>query len=514
MIYLSRHFSSIILFIGSVLTLQAVGQNATIRCLDDALAIDRYLIKGIRTSRVCEDTSKLAYQKAIQLAAVANEVEKEAVGHFHLAELFHRDISNLDKALFHVKKAIQLTDDHSCGYIKSRAYLTLGRIYSLMPNKMDSVIVVLNRAEEVTISHDGGDYFLWWIVMSKFNYYQRIGSATEADSCLSIVLDLTRTRNKKDDHGYVLIRALEFYKNQENKNRHDEIYREFMRRFGSKKGKTNFEKLNQRDYVMLMANKLKLAELNMAKRKNMIAVLIGLLFALLALLGYYGWYRNQRLSQKLKAKNMIIGQSLDEKSMLLKEIHHRVKNNLQIISSLLYLQADYVDDHTANKVLQEGQNRIKSMALIHKNLYQEDNLKGIDMKVYFDKLIESLFRSYKIPKNRIQLTKTIQPLSLDVDTVIPIALIVNELISNSLEHAFEEELQGQLKVSLIEHENEILLSVQDNGVGLSDEMDVDQMDSFGFELIRLFAQKLNADLTVQSNNGCLVQLNIKKYKRA
>ena len=255
-------------------------------------------------------------------------------------------------------------------------------------------------------------------------------------------------------------------------------------------------------------------KLKASERKNIIAFLIIGLLGLLAAWIYHAWNKKRQVNRELARKNDIITKALNENKLLLKEIHHRVKNNLQVISSLLYLQGEYVDDTMAAKALQEGQNRVKSMALIHKNLYQEDNLKGINMKDYFDKLIEGLFVSYKIPEHGIQLTKDVQAISLDVDTVIPLALIVNELISNSLEHAFQKGEEGKLGVYLKEEGEILRVGVQDNGVGMPLDIDIAKSESFGFEMIRLFAQKLDAKVHVQNDNGCAIELKIKNYKRA
>ena len=163
----------------------------------------------------------------------------------------------------------------------------------------------------------------------------------------------------------------------------------------------------------------------------------------------FSFYRSKRKSEKeLAQKNEIISEALAEKELLLKEIHHRVKNNLQVISSLLYLQSDYIKDEKALSAIQEGRNRVQSMAIIHQNLYQEDNLTGIQVKDYFEKLTQSLFNSYKVQADQIELQLDIEAINLDVDTVIPLGLVVNELITNSLKYAFPENQAGYLKIAL------------------------------------------------------------------
>jgi len=215
---------------------------------------------------------------------------------------------------------------------------------------------------------------------------------------------------------------------------------------------------------------------------------------------------------KNRNKNKQISKALEEKEILLKEIHHRVKNNLQVVSSLLSLQQRQTKDSTAHQVLQEGRNRIKAMALIHQNLYQENNLVGVDTQQYITKLANNLVATYKTDNKNIQINTNIEALKLDVDTVIPLGLIINELISNSLKYAFNNKDSGKIFVNLNTHNNALNLTVKDNGERLPDNFSVEKSDSLGFKLIRSFSQKLDAKLTVESSNfGTKITLLINTY---
>lgn len=255
--------------------------------------------------------------------------------------------------------------------------------------------------------------------------------------------------------------------------------------------------------------------LDAQKRRN--KFIVGGLISLLAGISMISYliFRNYKAKIKsekiLSEKNTIISKALDEKNILLKEIHHRVKNNLQTISSLLNLQSKHVDDKEAISALQEGKNRVKSMALIHENLYQEDNLTGIELKNYFEKLSQSLFNSYNISKNNIDLKMYIEELYLDIDTIIPLGLIVNELITNALKYAFPNGRSGTIWVKMYDKDNALILEVKDNGVGLQDNAESLE-SSFGYKLIRAFKNKLEAELHVESEEGLKVMLRIKNYK--
>ncbi|MEP0985306.1 histidine kinase dimerization/phosphoacceptor domain -containing protein [Ekhidna sp.] len=206
--------------------------------------------------------------------------------------------------------------------------------------------------------------------------------------------------------------------------------------------------------------------------------------------------------------NAIISKSLAEKETLLKEIHHRVKNNLQVVSSLLSMQSRFITDENALGAVNEGQTRVESMALIHQKLYQENNLSGVNAKEYIEDLAEILKQSYSTNTD-VEFEYEVDELMIDVDTIIPIGLILNELICNSLKHAFPESEEGIIRVGLKEIDHELKLEISDNGVGLDH---VSSEKSFGMVLIDSLAMKLKATLQINTQNGTAVVLNIGKYK--
>lgn len=233
----------------------------------------------------------------------------------------------------------------------------------------------------------------------------------------------------------------------------------------------------------------------------------GLLLMILVLLLSYRLLRLHKKSNRLlNEKNAQINKALREKEMLLQEIHHRVKNNLQTISSLLTLQSRQVEDPKALEAIQEGRNRVNAMALIHKNLYQEDGLVGVDAKAYIEKLTESLVENYKVIPQQLDIVKDIDPLKLDVDTIIPLGLIFNELISNALKYAFSNGEPGSLHIALKAEGQGLRLRVADDGKGLPKGFDPQRLDSLGFRLVNAFAQKLDAQLFIQSQKGTLVEV--------
>lgn len=259
---------------------------------------------------------------------------------------------------------------------------------------------------------------------------------------------------------------------------------------------------------------LRVQQLTIKDQKQKLVMYFGGLISLIILVGVVLFFlrQKQKLALLLQEKNVIVNTSLHEKETLLKEIHHRVKNNLQVVSSLLSLQSKNVSDENALRALNEGRDRVKSMALIHQNLYRDDDLMGVDVKDYIEKLITSLFTSYNIQPNSIKLITDIDALQLDVDTVVPLGLILNELISNALKYAFEKNHDGVLEVKLKKVNDSLFLLVKDNGTGLPAATDVTKTNSMGYKLVQSFLQKLAATITIKNDNGLSIELKIDKFK--
>jgi len=220
------------------------------------------------------------------------------------------------------------------------------------------------------------------------------------------------------------------------------------------------------------------------------------------------------LYRKQKRKSAIIQKQSADLEVLMKEIHHRVKNNLQVVSSLLDLQSHSITDMQASAAVREGKNRVQSMALIHQNLYSEGNIKGIRVKEYINTLVGSLCDSYNITSDKVKVNVDIDDLKLDVDTMIPLGLVLNELVSNAFKYAFTENRPGVLNIMLEEKTDKLHLKVSDNGQGFPADMDIQSTKSFGIKMIRAFAQKLKAKLEIYNSNGAVVEMQISKFKAA
>ncbi|MFB2623821.1 hypothetical protein FVF72_00550 [Methanothermobacter sp. KEPCO-1] len=193
-------------------------------------------------------------------------------------------------------------------------------------------------------------------------------------------------------------------------------------------------------------------------------------------------------------------ESIEEKELLLREIHHRVKNNLQVISSLLNLQSSYIDDPEIRGVLRDSQGRIMSMSMIHEKLYRSGNLIDIDVRSYIEGLVRNIMFSYMKPEQSVDLIFEIDDINLNVDTIMPLGLIVNELVTNALKYAFPDG-EGEVRVSLSREGEGFLLTVADNGVGLPDDFNLDDLKSLGMLLVRNLTDQLNGELDYSSDSG-------------
>jgi len=202
-----------------------------------------------------------------------------------------------------------------------------------------------------------------------------------------------------------------------------------------------------------------------------------------------------------------VKKSLNEKEVLLKEIHHRVKNNLQIISSLLNLQSNFIKDQEYLAVFRESQNRIKSMALIHEQLYQSLDLTHINFEEYMNDIVNHLIHAYASDLRRINIKKNIENVSMGIETAIPCGLIINEIISNALKHAFPDKQSGEVKIEFESVNNGYILTISDNGIGLPEDFDIEKSKSLGLKLVNMLIKQI--DGTLEINKYAKTEFKIK-----
>jgi len=205
-----------------------------------------------------------------------------------------------------------------------------------------------------------------------------------------------------------------------------------------------------------------------------------------------------RLLTKAALTNMELERRVKEKDILLGEIHHRVKNSLQVVSSLLSLESARIADSSVIEMLQSTQNRVRSMALIHQTLYQSKDFGSVDFHAFLESFVPTLIQSYSIHPGQISLSIHIAEVRLPIDLAVPCGLIVNELISNALKHAFPDGRKGCVGIEFVhEADGYATLSVSDDGVGIAEEMDFANAETLGIQLVYLLAGQLGGRVSIQ-----------------
>jgi len=207
--------------------------------------------------------------------------------------------------------------------------------------------------------------------------------------------------------------------------------------------------------------------------------------------------------------------SLNEKELLLQEIHHRVKNNLQIMSSLLRLQSAHFKDQNVQNIFKESENRIKAMAIIHNKLYTNPEYDKVDFNDYIRTLTQNLFLSYGVSTDSVNLEFIVNDIFLNIDTAIPCGLIINELISNSLKYAFPPNKTGKIILKMFFDNNDLILVVKDDGIGIDSNIYMNNNETLGLKLVQLLASQMDGKVEINSSKGTEFTIRFKDlhYKK-
>lgn len=362
-----------------------------------------------------------------------------------------------------------------------------------------------NFQQSLTVSYVGlGSVFLYDNILDSSEFYfnealNLLNKVDYADYRLEVLYGLAAVHEKKQEFkiAYQYLQDyLDLKNNLQNTAQTDEI-KDLEAKYNYLAQK---EKINNLKHEKIVAN-LKLKQ-NAFNQKIMWAGIVSILIILIYII---------RLYRKMEKQKNIATDALHDKELLLKEIHHRVKNNLQLVSSLLFLQSENIEDDIALDAINESRTRVEAMAIIHQKLYKEDNVLGISTSDYVDNLVDGIFDTLEIDEDDINVIKIIDELSLDIDSTIPIGLILNELITNAIKHAFPNSQKNKnITIELTMQPHFLKLKVSDNGEG-NKNLKPSHSSGFGQKLITMFAKKLKASKIVDESNGYCVELQIKKY---
>jgi len=274
---------------------------------------------------------------------------------------------------------------------------------------------------------------------------------------------------------------------------------------------TRYDTEQKEQEIALLQSSNQIKDLQIAKVQRERWLWGGGLLMVLTLAGiFFFFFRlNSHKNQLLAEQNNVIQRALNEKEALLREIHHRVKNNLQVISSLLSLQERRMQGEAGALALQESRNRVQSIALIHQHLYQQEDVSRIRMPEYFSELVKQVQSGFAEEGKQVDINLSIDDVRLDVDSVIPLGLIANELLTNAYKYAFRQKETGRIELAFQrEQDGAFLLCVSDDGIGLPTEQVDGKSNSFGMKLIRTFASKLKSEVQIASEAGTRVSLHI------
>ncbi|WP_425390169.1 tetratricopeptide repeat-containing sensor histidine kinase [Ekhidna sp.] len=461
--------------------------------------------------RIYEKTNQLEHALEVSRNSI---VIKERLGdtrgllntYTNMSSIFQRQ-DNYDSALVYSEKCIKKAKEVGDLVAYKSELVNLGIIYKNQENK-EKAINAFKEAESL-ILEDEDPYVLSQIFHNLGEFYFEENDFDQAEVYVKktreVLLEekyletalkhyhLDYALNKKNGNSAGALKSLEKYLDLNEKFISQELISrtsELEQLYQKEKRELEIETLNAENQIQNLR-----IEKNLRDRNGWI--IFSLLVIGIALL----LYRLYRIKQK----------SLNERDILLKEIHHRVKNNLQVISSLLNLQADSLESDAAKDAVKEGQQRVKSMALIHQKLYSADDVRGVDVQDYLENLSKELFKAFGVNEEKINWKVNTNGLKLDIDTIIPLGLIINELITNSIKYAFEDDKNGLLEIQMKEEGENLNVVVADNGKGL-DEQALAHSNAFGWKMIQSLGRKLKANINVNAENGTRVNLVLSRYK--
>jgi len=448
-------------------------------------------------------------------------------GQQHLSESieFNKKISELLQT--GIEKALQHQIPESYDYF-NRAYdlcayqkhdelipvivLSQSRLY-LLEDKFEEAYACVQKAEKIIVQDSksslAGDYFeflgqyflhekKYESALDDFNISEKIRNEIEPGKnwrTYNGMARVYRLMDKQELSEKYSEKASSLSKIQNSRKIIQDMQSEL--RFDEQSGTIAF--LNQENLKSKVA-------LQKARFRN-ILLIIGLISSLaLSSMLFIILRQRSKFNKEIAIKNDIISKSLAEKELLMKEIHHRVKNNLQVISSLLSLQSRSLNDKNASEALLQSQSRVISMSLIHETLYKDGPSSNVELDTYLNKLCTQLFNAYNISGDKISIHLNVHKQPIDVSHLVPLGLIINEIITNALKHAFVGRNKGNIWVSSSSQNNHLSISIKDDGIGTTEPSDE---IGFGNKLIEIFSKKLNATIEKKYHQGTEINIIIK-----
>jgi len=463
------------------------------------------------------------YLEALQYDIELGNTESEAGSYENIA-IIYKNKKEYEKAEAYYEKALEINRRLGLEGSIARTYNNLANLYMEQKDYKKS-IEYTRRALDTQLKTDAKEGLIYSYNNLGSCYFQ-LGDYQKAEAYYLKALDLARKHNFTVQVLFAQKSLANLYSKTARYKQANKYLSSYYQLKDSVFTKTKHQQITEMEQKYESEKKgRKIAALNAqsaqqqleinarASERNMWIGISILAFVFVGILVFY-YLNKKKLSERLSRQNALIEKTIGEKDVLLREIHHRVKNNLQIITSLLNMQSRFLDDDKSRSIVEESKDRIKSMSLIHQKLYQEENLTGIEAEAYFTELIDSLCHSYGVDASRIKRQISIENLLLDVDTAIPLGLIINELISNAFKYGVDRE-NGAFRFEFSQCENDVLcVRIKDNGPGMPEDFDMAKSKSYGMKLVQSLSKKLKAEVVFENNQGLEVRLIIRRYKLA
>jgi len=414
----------------------------------------------------------------------------------------------LDSATLSFEKTLALNKKIKNEFIESYTLGNLGMVFSAQ-NKLAIAKNYLNKAIDKLNSLE--DTYSVAIYSAELGtVYKKEGAFSSAEEKYLEALDLAQKINIKEPIRDFNLMLSEFYASQEKYDKalfHQKQYQVYQDSLINKQNIQKIEQLTAGYEIDKRESEIDALQTITTNQKRWMLILgiCTLIILLFVYLLYRGNGKIRKINKSLSQQKAIITNREQEKVILLKELNHRVKNNLQMISSLLSLQSRELSGHQAQEAIIAGKNRVEALSLVHRKLYQDGIETRIQLKEYMEELVLGLFHAYDA---KFKPDFKITAISIGIDQAIPLALIVNEMVINALKYAYEDISNPILNIQIKEKDSDLEVEVMDNGTGFSLE-DSKKENSFGIKLIHSLVTQLNGVIEKSTNNGTHWKMSIK-----
>jgi len=389
----------------------------------------------------------------------------------------YKEEGEIDKALEYYQKSLKVWNESGFKDDACVALTYVGNIYLLKGN--------IIKAKHYTLR--------------SMKMAQELGFPSRVRDNAEILNKIYRKENKWEE----ALKMQELYTTMRDSIRNKETEKDVMRqqtKYDLEKKEQEIKILSSQNVILEKDKEMQRLRLNRNKMMGWAFFMGFILVLILAIVIYRGYKKKKKINELLKKQN-------EEKTAMMKEIHHRVKNNLQVVNSLLNLQSREVEDEDVVAMFKEAQNRVLSMALLHEKMYRSDDLQHIDVQEHITLLVEDLVKTYEVGKT-ILLDINIQELNIGIRTLVPLGLIINEIITNALKYAFKDMNNGEITIHINRLENNsYAMIIGDNGMGLTEEKD---SKGIGTKIIQSFTKQLNGTLERIDKPGTLFKLTFEK----